>query len=102
MRCQVPSRRMLPHDLPPWQTVYTYFRNWRLDGTWQSIVNALPGAVQAPVAKVGVDSLPGRKIMRQHAPLATSAQDIEDGIDNISPQVISGTPSAFDRRNQWF
>jgi transposase len=23
----------LPHDLPPWKTVYTYFRNWRLDGT---------------------------------------------------------------------
>lgn len=29
--------RMLPHDLPPWQTIYTYFRNWRLDGTWQRI-----------------------------------------------------------------
>jgi putative transposase len=24
----------MPHDLPPWKTVYTYFRNWRLDGTW--------------------------------------------------------------------
>jgi hypothetical protein len=21
-------------DFPNWQTVYTYFRNWRLDGTW--------------------------------------------------------------------
>ncbi len=26
--------RMLPHDLPPWKTVYTYFRNWRLEGSW--------------------------------------------------------------------
>lgn len=26
--------RALPADLPPWPTVYTYFRNWRLDGTW--------------------------------------------------------------------
>jgi putative transposase len=25
--------RLLPHDLPPWQTVYHYFRLWRLDGT---------------------------------------------------------------------
>src|SRR6266545_5936871 len=24
----------MPHDLPSWKTVYTYFRNWRLDGTW--------------------------------------------------------------------
>ena len=21
--------RMLPHDLPPWETVYAYFRHWR-------------------------------------------------------------------------
>src|SRR5215207_9125553 len=33
--------RYLPHDLPPWKTVYTYFRVWRLDGTWQSIHDRL-------------------------------------------------------------
>ncbi|AUB35997.1 Transposase (plasmid) [Nostoc flagelliforme CCNUN1] len=26
--------RALPGDFPNWQTVYTYFRNWRKDGTW--------------------------------------------------------------------
>jgi len=26
--------RALPGDFPAWQTVYTYFRNWRKDGTW--------------------------------------------------------------------
>jgi transposase len=26
--------RSLPGDFPAWQTVYTYFRNWRKDGTW--------------------------------------------------------------------
>ncbi len=29
--------RDLPGDLPPWSTVYTYFRNWRNDGTWLAI-----------------------------------------------------------------
>ena len=29
--------RMLPGDFPAWQTVYTYFRNWRLDETWKRI-----------------------------------------------------------------
>ena len=33
--------RYLPHDLPPWKTVYTYFRTWRLDGTWQRIHDTL-------------------------------------------------------------
>lgn len=29
--------RMLPHDFPPWQTVYGKFRDWRLDGTWEKV-----------------------------------------------------------------
>ena len=29
--------RLLPHDFPPWQTVYTRFRLWRLDGTWEKV-----------------------------------------------------------------
>ena len=29
--------RLLPHDLPPWQTVYYYFRCWNQDQTWQRI-----------------------------------------------------------------
>jgi transposase len=33
--------RMLVQDLPPWQTVYGYFRAWRRDGTWQRIHDAL-------------------------------------------------------------
>ncbi len=35
------SWRMLPHDLPPWQTVYTYFQQWRDDGTIERIHTAL-------------------------------------------------------------
>jgi putative transposase len=33
--------RMLPHDFPNWQTVYTYFRNWRKDGTWERLNTVL-------------------------------------------------------------
>ena len=29
--------RNLPNDYPPWQTVYTYFRNRTIDGTWKII-----------------------------------------------------------------
>lgn len=29
--------RMLPHDFPKWQTVYYYFRKWRIDGTWEGM-----------------------------------------------------------------
>ena len=29
--------RHLPHDLPYWKTVYTYFRRWRLEGLWEKL-----------------------------------------------------------------
>ena len=33
--------RMLPNDLPPWGTVHYYYRRWRLDGTWDRVVEVL-------------------------------------------------------------
>ena len=33
--------RLLPHDFPPWKTIYHYFRSWRLDGTWERVHAAL-------------------------------------------------------------
>jgi putative transposase len=29
--------RLLPHDFPPWQTVYHYWRTWRRSGAWERI-----------------------------------------------------------------
>lgn len=29
--------RAMPHDLPPWQTVYHYHRLWRLQGVWEAL-----------------------------------------------------------------
>jgi putative transposase len=33
--------RALPHDFPPWKTVYNYYEQWKLDGTWKSIHDTL-------------------------------------------------------------
>src|SRR6202035_4018988 len=33
--------RALPHDFPPWRTVYEYFADWKDDGTWEAINGAL-------------------------------------------------------------
>jgi transposase len=29
--------RLVPHEFPPWSTVYHYFRIWRTDGSWEGI-----------------------------------------------------------------
>jgi len=33
--------RLMPHDLPAWGTVYSYFRVWRLAGIWDQVLEAL-------------------------------------------------------------
>jgi putative transposase len=33
--------RLLPHDFPPWATVYRYFRRWQADGTWDRLHRVL-------------------------------------------------------------
>jgi putative transposase len=43
--------RLLPHDFPPWKTVYHYFRVWRLDGTWERMHAALRERVRVRVKR---------------------------------------------------
>ena len=43
--------RLLPHDLPPWQTVYYYFRQWNQDQTWQGINDHLRQGIRLTAAR---------------------------------------------------
>lgn len=45
------SWRMLPHDFPPWQSVYDYFRRWRKDGTLQHIHDTLRREVRVAAGR---------------------------------------------------
>jgi transposase len=51
--------RMLPHDFPPWDTVYWYFQRWNAGGTTDRIHDALRAAVRDadgrdPMASAGI------------------------------------------------
>ncbi len=43
--------RAMPHDLPPWQTVYNYFRHWQRLGVWQKIHTQLRHQVRESMNK---------------------------------------------------
>ena len=38
--------RLLPHEFPPWGTVWTYFRRWRDDGTLDRLHDELRARVR--------------------------------------------------------
>src|ERR687886_2162514 len=48
--------RLLPHDFPPWPTVYYHFRKLRLSGAWGLIYRALRDAERKRVGKNPVAS----------------------------------------------
>lgn len=52
--------RALPHDFPPWPTVWTYFRTWRNDGTWERIHTVLREQVRV---KQGREPTPSAAII---------------------------------------
>jgi putative transposase len=45
------SWRMLPHDFPPYGTVWWYYWTWQKDGTWQNIHDALREKVRTAARK---------------------------------------------------
>jgi putative transposase len=43
--------RMLPHDFPPYQTIYEFFCTWKKDGSWKKIHDTLRSKVRLAAGK---------------------------------------------------
>ena len=65
--------RMVPHDLPPWGTVYKYFRRWTRDGTWERIHETLRPKVRQTEGK---DPTPSAAIIDSQSVKTTEKESL--------------------------
>jgi len=78
--------RDIPGDFPAWQTVYTYFRNWRKDGTWKAIHDRLRGWTRAAA---GRQESPSEVILDSQSVPSIKRWDL---IVSKRPRVVNAIP----------
>ena len=81
--------RMLPSDFAPWQTVYCYFRKWKLEGVFEEVMDTLHAFIRK---QAGHQESPSLGIMDSRSVKTSHHVDSDRGIDGNKK--INGLPLA--------
>ena len=86
--------RLMPHDLPQWQTAYQTFRAWRQDGTWVRIHAQLRDEVRT---RMGRHPQPSAAILEAQT-VNTTAKGGSTAMTERSNSMVAHAISSLTRR----
>jgi putative transposase len=70
--------RLVPHDLPAWQTLYDYLRSWERAGIWEKAMHALRKELRE---KEGRDPEPSAGVIDSQSIKTSAVRGKEKGLD---------------------
>ena len=76
--------RLLPREFPPWETVYCWFRKWRMDGTFERLNASLRELLRA---RSGRNPLPSAGIADSQSSKSTGVDGEQRGYDGGNKKV---------------
>jgi putative transposase len=86
--------RVMPHDLPQWQTAYQTWRAWRQDGTWLRMHDQLRDEVRT---RMGRHPQPSAAILEAQ-PVNTTAKGGSTAMTERSNAMVAHAISSLTRR----